>query len=88
MPYLQAFQLFMLFWIANFIVALGQMTLAGAFASYYWAFNKPKDIPNLPVLSSFKRTTRYDFLNVHRGLFSCSLSMLSALHCTVCRDDR
>ena len=57
--YLQAFQLFMLFWSANFVVALGQMTLAGAVASYYWAFNKPKDVPALPLFSSLKRTLRY-----------------------------
>ena len=56
--YLQAFQLFMLFWSANFVVALGQMTLAGAFASYYWAFNKPKDIPAMPVFNAFGRTVR------------------------------
>ena len=54
--YLQVYMLFMLFWTANFIVALGQMTLAGAFASYYWAFNKPKDIPMFPVGAALKRS--------------------------------
>ena len=58
-PYLQAFQLFMLFWITNFIVALGQMTMSGAFASYYWAFRKPKDIPLFPVTASLGRALRY-----------------------------
>ncbi|ESP04362.1 hypothetical protein LOTGIDRAFT_136300, partial [Lottia gigantea] len=57
--YLQIYNLFMLFWLVNFVVALGQMTLAGAFASYYWAFNKPKDIPAFPILSSFWRSIRY-----------------------------
>ncbi|ELU15407.1 hypothetical protein CAPTEDRAFT_224558 [Capitella teleta] len=57
--YLQVFQLFMWFWIMNFIVALGQMTLAGAFASYYWAFKKPKDLPTFPVASSLWRSLRY-----------------------------
>lgn len=56
---LEVFILFMFFWLMNFVVALGQMTLAGAFASYYWAVNKPKDIPTMPVLSSFYRAIRY-----------------------------
>ena len=60
--YLQFFQLFMLFWVMNFIVALGQVTLAGAFASYYWAFNKPDDVPVFPVSSSLWRALRYIFL--------------------------
>ncbi|XP_070182253.1 choline transporter-like protein 2, partial [Littorina saxatilis] len=37
---MQVYMLFMFFWLMNFVVALGQMTLAGAFASYYWAFDK------------------------------------------------
>ncbi|KAK3087196.1 hypothetical protein FSP39_002993 [Pinctada imbricata] len=57
--YTQIYALFMLFWLVNFVVALGQMTLAGAFASYYWAFNKPKDIPAFPLLGSFWRCFRY-----------------------------
>ncbi|XP_052093793.1 choline transporter-like protein 2 isoform X2 [Mytilus californianus] len=56
---LEVFLLFMFFWLMNFIIALGQMTLAGAFASYYWAANKSKDIPTMPVLSSFYRSIRY-----------------------------
>ena len=31
--YLQAYQLFMIFWIANYIIAFGNMVIAGAFAS-------------------------------------------------------
>ena len=37
---IQLFHLFGLFWIANFILALGECTLAGAFATYYWTFDK------------------------------------------------
>lgn len=55
---LQFFNLFMLFWLANFAIALGQVTLAGAFASYYWAFKKPHDIPAFPLFSSFGRALR------------------------------
>ncbi|CAL1541152.1 unnamed protein product [Lymnaea stagnalis] len=57
--YLQIYNLFMLFWLVNFVAALGQLTLSGAFASYYWAFNKPKDIPAFPLLGAFWRCFRY-----------------------------
>ncbi|XP_013864307.1 choline transporter-like protein 2 isoform X2 [Austrofundulus limnaeus] len=56
---LQFYNVFLLFWCANFVIGLGQMTLAGAFASYYWAFSKPKDIPKSPVFSSMGRALRY-----------------------------
>ncbi|XP_069738525.1 choline transporter-like protein 2 isoform X2 [Phaenicophaeus curvirostris] len=56
---LQFFNLFMFFWLANFVLALGQVTLAGAFASYYWAFKKPEDIPAFPLFSAFGRALRY-----------------------------
>lgn len=42
----------------NFIVAFGQCVLAGAFASWYWAWDK-KDVPTLPLLNSVGRTLRY-----------------------------
>ncbi|XP_041861493.1 choline transporter-like protein 5-B isoform X2 [Melanotaenia boesemani] len=51
--------LFVFLWLVNFILALGQCTLAGAFASYYWALKKPKDIPDCPLYSSFSRAIRY-----------------------------
>ncbi|XP_069121445.1 choline transporter-like protein 2 [Argopecten irradians] len=56
---MEVFMLFMFFWLMNFVVALGQMTLAGAFASYYWAFEKPKDIPAFPLMSGLYRSIRY-----------------------------
>ena len=51
--YLQFGNLFGLFWISNFFIALTQMTLAGAFASYFWAYDKHTDVPDLPVARSF-----------------------------------
>ena len=33
-----------------------EMVLAGAFASWYWAFNKPRDVPAYPLTNSFFRT--------------------------------
>uniref|UniRef100_A0A3B5LM84 Choline transporter-like protein n=1 Tax=Xiphophorus couchianus TaxID=32473 RepID=A0A3B5LM84_9TELE len=47
--------LFVFLWLVNFVLALGKCTLAGAFASYYWAKRKPKDIPTCPVYASFSR---------------------------------
>uniref|UniRef100_A0A673HF26 Choline transporter-like protein n=1 Tax=Sinocyclocheilus rhinocerous TaxID=307959 RepID=A0A673HF26_9TELE len=55
----QFYNLFLFFWCANFVTALGQVTLAGAFASYYWAFKKPDDIPAFPVFNSLGRALRY-----------------------------
>ncbi|XP_028908931.1 choline transporter-like protein 2 isoform X4 [Ornithorhynchus anatinus] len=56
---LQLYNAFMFFWLANFALALGQVTLAGAFASYYWALRKPDDLPAFPLFSAFGRALRY-----------------------------
>uniref|UniRef100_A0A6Q2XGA0 Choline transporter-like protein n=1 Tax=Esox lucius TaxID=8010 RepID=A0A6Q2XGA0_ESOLU len=56
---LQFYNVFLFFWCANFVTALGQMTLAGAFASYYWAFVKPGDMPAFPIFASLGRSLRY-----------------------------
>ncbi|XP_033103325.1 choline transporter-like protein 4 [Anneissia japonica] len=63
----EAYNLVALFWILNFISALGEITLAGAFASYYWAFTKPDDIKNLPLLRSFWRSIRYHIGSIAFG---------------------
>ncbi|KAM8883156.1 choline transporter-like protein 4 [Synchiropus picturatus] len=56
---LQIYNAVAFLWCVNFVIALGQCTLAGAFASYYWAFTKPDDIPMFPLSASFIRTLRY-----------------------------
>ncbi|KAM9323888.1 choline transporter-like protein 4 [Gastrophryne carolinensis] len=56
---LQIYNIFGFLWCINFVIALGQCVMAGAFASYYWAFHKPKDIPFFPVSAAFMRTLRY-----------------------------
>ncbi|XP_066547782.1 choline transporter-like protein 5-B isoform X2 [Amia ocellicauda] len=56
---LQLCNLLVFLWLVNFAIALGQCTLAGAFASYYWAMKKPADIPVCPLFSSFGRAIRY-----------------------------
>nr|XP_054769652.1 choline transporter-like protein 2 [Lytechinus pictus] len=65
--YLQFYNLFMFFWLVNFMIALGQITLAGAFASYYWAFTKPQDIPAFPLFKSFYRSIRYHLGSIAFG---------------------
>ncbi|KAL0962485.1 hypothetical protein UPYG_G00340640 [Umbra pygmaea] len=56
---LQIYNVVGFLWCINFVLALGQCTLAGAFASYYWAFSKPSDIPTFPLAQAFIRTLRY-----------------------------
>lgn len=58
--YAQIYNLFGFFWAVFFVDALCQLTLAGTFASYYWAFEKPKDVPALPVARSFYRAIRFE----------------------------
>ncbi|XP_071393435.1 choline transporter-like protein 2 isoform X2 [Centroberyx affinis] len=55
----QFYNVFLFFWCANFVTALGQVTLSGAFASYYWAFKKPDDIPAYPIFASLGRALRF-----------------------------
>lgn len=55
---LQIYNVVAFLWCVNFVIALGQCTLAGAFSSYYWAFNKPDDIPTFPLGASFMRSLR------------------------------
>ncbi|XP_074553144.1 choline transporter-like protein 2 isoform X2 [Halichoeres trimaculatus] len=69
---LQFYNVFLFLWCANFVIALGQMTLAGAFASYYWAFVKPDDMPAMPVFSALGRSLRY-----HTGTLAFGSLILS-----------
>lgn len=55
---LQIYNAVAFLWCVNFVIALGQCTLAGAFSSYYWAFTKPADIPTFPVTGGFIRALR------------------------------
>uniref|UniRef100_A0A914DSU6 Choline transporter-like protein n=1 Tax=Acrobeloides nanus TaxID=290746 RepID=A0A914DSU6_9BILA len=57
--YLQLYNLLGLFWLTCFVSALSDMTLAGAFASHYWAFDKKKDVPSFPVLQALGRSVKY-----------------------------
>jgi hypothetical protein len=52
---LHIYHLFGLFWLTNFVLALGEVTLAGGFASWYWSFKKPRDVPTFALVESFGR---------------------------------
>ena len=54
---MQVYHLFGWFWLMNFIIALGQCVLAGAFASYYWAWDKKTVSTEENVNRAFRRTT-------------------------------
>ncbi|XP_056270280.1 choline transporter-like protein 5-B isoform X2 [Pseudoliparis swirei] len=66
--------LFVFLWLVNFVIALGQCTLAGAFASYYWALKKPNDIPAFPLYSSFSQA-----INYHTGSLAFGSLILSVV---------
>ncbi|XP_041912756.1 choline transporter-like protein 5-B isoform X1 [Alosa sapidissima] len=69
---LQLGNLLVFLWLVNFTIALGQCTLAGAFASYYWALKKPADIPACPLFAAFGRAIRY-----HTGSLAFGALILS-----------
>uniref|UniRef100_A0A8C4H1K2 Choline transporter-like protein n=1 Tax=Dicentrarchus labrax TaxID=13489 RepID=A0A8C4H1K2_DICLA len=78
----QFYNVFLFFWCANFVTALGQVTLSGAFASYYWAFKKPEDIPAFPIFASLGRALRGSeaYANVSSLAFgSLILSMVQVI---------
>lgn len=79
-----------MFWAVCFCSALGNMVLAGAFASWYWAFRKPDDIPAFPLLRSFYRAIRYllvkNLIIIH-GLRSDKLKWLTCLLRSRCLAD-
>ncbi|OQV18784.1 Choline transporter-like protein 2 [Hypsibius exemplaris] len=78
-PYLIAFQLYNalgFLWGIAFSIALGQIILSGAFASYYWAWVKPKDVPAFPLLASLYRTFRYHLGSVAFGSLLVALVQL------------
>ncbi|KAF5401578.1 Choline transporter protein 2, partial [Paragonimus heterotremus] len=57
--FLQFFNLFMFFWLVNFVRSLAEMTLAGAFAHYYFSRHDSKAMPKCPLLQSFFRAAFY-----------------------------
>jgi len=47
---------FLILW--RWFAAFAEMVLAGTFASWYWAFKKPHDVPTYALTNSFFRTIR------------------------------
>ncbi|XP_054761990.2 choline transporter-like protein 4 [Lytechinus pictus] len=74
--YLQIYGVVGLWWMLNFFIALGEVTLAGAFASYYWAFTKPQDIPSIPLVYSFWRAIRYHLGSMALGALIITIVQL------------
>lgn len=56
--YFEVFNIFGFFWGIWFVSGLSQMILAGAFAGWYWTFNK-NNVPFFSVTESAGRTFRY-----------------------------
>ncbi|XP_074470528.1 choline transporter-like protein 4 [Sebastes fasciatus] len=76
---LQIYNVVAFLWCVNFVIALGQCTLAGAFASYYWAFTKPDDIPTFPLSASFTRSLRYHVGSLAFGALILTLVQIARM---------
>ncbi|XP_004621349.2 choline transporter-like protein 4 isoform X2 [Sorex araneus] len=76
---LQIYGFLGLFWTLNWVLALGQCVMAGAFASFYWAFRKPQDIPTFPLGSAFIRTLRYHTGSLAFGALILSLVQIARI---------
>ena len=63
---LQGYHVFGYLWTFFFLIGVNQVTLAGAFATWYWALDK-RALPRLPVLKSFGRACRYHLGSVALG---------------------
>ncbi|CAN7937007.1 unnamed protein product [Ixodes hexagonus] len=72
----QIYNVIGLIWGMFFIVGLGQVALAAAFASYYWAFRKPQDVPFFAVLNGLCLTVRY-----HLGSVAFGSLILTIVRC-------
>lgn len=63
---LDGYHVFGYLWTYFFLIGVNQVTLAGAFATWYWSLDK-RALPRLPVLKSFGRTIRYHLGSVAFG---------------------
>lgn len=64
-----ALNLFATLWLIHFISGISQTTLAGAFASYYWAEGKPRHVPFFAVTRSFGRVIKNHLGDIALGSF-------------------
>ncbi|GFR06390.1 choline transporter-like protein 4 [Trichonephila clavata] len=63
----QFYNLFGLFWALFFCVGVGQVSLSGAFASYYWTRDKTKNIPICAIGGGTYRCIRYHLGSIAFG---------------------
>ncbi|XP_044728257.1 choline transporter-like 2 [Chrysoperla carnea] len=74
MKYLHITNIVVFIWAMFFVSALGEMILAGTFASWFWTFNK-HNVPSCTLFKSIYRTFRY-----HLGTIA-----FGSLVITICR---
>ncbi|KAJ3051707.1 hypothetical protein HK097_007273 [Rhizophlyctis rosea] len=60
------FHLFGFLWSWAFLIGLSQLTVAGAFAIWYWTLDKRR-VPSFPVVRSFYRSVRYHLGSIALG---------------------
>lgn len=66
--YFQIYNFIGFLWLSFFISALGEMTLAATFATWYWTFHK-SDVPYFVLTRAFGRTVRYHLGTIALGAF-------------------
>eukprot|EP00002_Diphylleia_rotans_P003031 TRINITY_DN1201_c0_g1_i1.p1 TRINITY_DN1201_c0_g1~~TRINITY_DN1201_c0_g1_i1.p1 ORF type:complete len:611 (-),score=135.12 TRINITY_DN1201_c0_g1_i1:698-2530(-) len=54
------------YWNVNFLIAINQVTIAGAIGAWYWAVNKD-EFQSSPVIRSFSRAIRYHLGSIAFG---------------------
>ncbi|CEF61011.1 CTL-like protein 2 [Strongyloides ratti] len=64
---MQFYNIFAYFWSTCFISGFHNTVIAGAIGSYYWTYNKKKDVPKNAVSSSIYRTIRYHLGSIALG---------------------
>ena len=56
-------------WVMQFIVAYGQVVIAGAISQFYWLGGDKSEMPKAPVLASMYRAIRYHAGSIALGSF-------------------
>eukprot|EP00732_Lithocolla_globosa_P000964 Lithocolla_globosa_v1_NODE_397_length_4183_cov_17.938227.p1 type:complete len:706 gc:universal NODE_397_length_4183_cov_17.938227:4151-2034(-) len=69
LDYLQLYYIFGFFWTWNFLLAIGDCSIAGCFATWYWTRNKRRDLPKFIVFPALYRTLRYHMGSLIFGSF-------------------
>lgn len=78
---LGVYHLFGLLWNVQIAQALGILTLAGTFASYYWASGRKANMPPTPVRTSFKNAFLLHLGTAAIGAFLIALLQLARIMC-------